>query len=426
MSILSTTRGLAGQALKAAPGLAGKALKYGAEYLPKVASKAALPVAVAYGLFGNPAKASEGEEGQWVGDQWVRGGQKNSVSASAQINPQSLIPMKAKSNSAPITSTSSRGSSGSSKSSSKSSSNPGSSDSALAKKQIQEQEKANQRAAEEQYNSSIQAALRNKTTGETKINELLAMLGASFDQGKGRLDQGLTAAKSDFETEKSADENKLRAFYAMNGTGDSEQAGQGRERLYSDYAKRFGGLEQQYGNSLADLNTQNQETGNQYRGKLMDINDAYTNAESQARAGKYQSEAEGQDKISKLLADLRDYNLKEKQFNLDQLKTDYAINKPYGGGAQKNDSLTKVGVKPDGTPIWYNNATHQYVDNLPAGTQNAVDPLLSALQGMGTMGASNPGNQIQANVPTGYQPTGRYENGKPTYVDALGNEGIFN
>lgn len=73
-----------------------------------------------------------------------------------------------------------------------------------------------------------------------------------------------------------------------------------------------------------------------------------------------------------------------------------------GAGSEKNDSFTQMGVGPDGTPIWYNNRTKQYVTDLPQGTQKAIDPIQQLLSQLGqNQGGAGTGGSWEFDPQTG-------------------------
>ncbi len=226
-------------------------------------------------------------------------------------------------------------------------------------KQLEEIEKQMRKAAKGKYN-----------TGLSQLENLLKVLDDQYSQGVSRKGQEFTTAKDEFEEEKNADYNKLRAFYASVGTGDSEQAGQGRERLFSDYAKRFGALEQENLNDLQDLASQKDSAKMTYENQRMSLKDALE--------GDY---ASAEEKIVQLMNQFQQQDLQERKFKLDEMRTNYAINKPYSNSsAQKTGKYTAQFNPTTGKNEFL------YVD--PVGNQSIVDES-SYLQGKYGVGIGN-------------------------------------
>lgn len=331
---MSKLRGLASTAFKSLKGLAPK--------LAGTASKSVPVLGTAYGVFGGAGSAGgdlqPGERFMGTSDANQHGGPigpSNKPNTFPDTNPYSL----------------SSGGSGYALSSPTSGSKSGSK--SVEEKQINKMRKAQQEAYEKEYKKAVESATGRKDRGEQQINSLLDLLSGSFDTARERLDRGRQQGYDEFEGEKQSDINKLRSFFATIGIGDSEQSGQARERMMGDYAKRMEGMETSYGDSLKDLEQQRMEREADYSNKRMDLQGMYEDDLAGAKQGKYRSQAEGESSINALLKDLRDYNLKERALDLNEIRTNYAVNKPYSSGAAKpNFNQVGYSIGADGKPVY--------------------------------------------------------------------------
>ena len=236
------------------------------------------------------------------------------------------------------------GSSKSSKSSKSSGSNKPSDD---ARKKQEAEQKAiaeARRRAEEALKRKIasltEVAGSNYQSGLSQIENLIQTLDADYSAGKGRLDTQKERSAEDFGQEKMSDINRLRSFYNSIGIGDSEQAAQALERTGNTYSKRYQGLEEQYGNNLSDLESQRQKALAAYNNQKLNLGSTYRNTLSGIEADKYQGEADVAKEIAALNDAIEQRNLKERSLQLDELRTQYAINKPYTSGGSSSNGFT--------------------------------------------------------------------------------------
>lgn len=245
-----------------------------------------------------------------------------------------------------------------------------------------------------------QAMDKSLGLGLSEIDNLMAMLDPSYQKMQDDYQKTM-------EQNKQNDLNALTAQFAAYGTADSEQRNQAEERMRGDYGNK---LSQFLSNLMAEKEKEKM---------------GYQNKKLELQRGNYENQADLESKLGTTLA-----NLKQNQFDNEIKLKELALKESEaaggGSGSTKNDSLTKVGVKSDGTPVWYNNRTKQYVSDLPNGTMDSISELDRLLLGIQQGSAISGGqNQVEANAPYGYTFTGRYESGKPVYADSLGNEGIF-
>lgn len=245
--------------------------------------------------------------------------------------------------------------------------------------QLEKQRKAQEKALMKLLASQRAQAEGSYKTGQSQLDLLMSALVKEFEASRGRLETQKKRGLEEFGEEKGKDLARLQSFYANIGTGDSEQAAQATERTQGTYSKRFQGLEESFGNNFADLESrrgsrkaalegQRLELGNLYRGTLGDID-----------AQRYQGRADIENNISTMIQNLRDYRLKERGVNLDELRTQYQINRPYAGGGKKAQTGNYYSR--------YNPATrtNEYIYTDPVGNENVIsaDDFMQGKYGVG-------------------------------------------
>jgi len=298
----------------------------------------------------------------------------------------------------------------------------GSSSKSSYEKQISNQRKAQEEALEKMLMSQRDVAERTKTSGNTMLDNLINALKGGFESSKGTLAteyeagtgrvgsqreramEALEAQKAqgleEFGDEKSKDIARLRSFYNSIGTGGSEQAAQGLERMQGQYAKRFGALEESYGRNVKDVeadysnaleslelerskalagyqNQYNTALAN-YNNKRMEMENAYSNTMSGINAQQFQGEADIESGITGLLRDLQEYQyqqeqanfnrqLQERKLDLETMRTNYQVNRPYSTGGS---SKVKTGYQISFNPLTQQNE-YNYVNPL-TGTSTSI------------------------------------------------------
>lgn len=204
-------------------------------------------------------------------------------------------------------------------------------------------------------NQAIDALIEALTQGFERKKELLS---EEYQAGTGRVGsqreramEALGAQKTkgleEFGEEKGKDIARLQAFYNAIGTGGSEQAGQGLERMQGQYAKRFGGLEESYGRNVRDVET---DYAGAQQSLEMERARALAGYQSQYDTGR----AGYEQQRGSLERDLQEYQMKQEEANfnrqlqersmgLDELRTQYQINKPYSAGGGSGGGAIKTG-----------------------------------------------------------------------------------
>ncbi len=200
-----------------------------------------------------------------------------------------------------------------------------------ADKALRERLRAQRENAQNIYNSGL-----------GQIENLINVLDEQFNAGRGRLDTQKTRGFEEFDQEKGEDMARLKAFYARMGTADSEQNAQALERMQNQYSKRFQGLEENYGNSFADLEAQKAARLAELQNKQTSIGDIYRNSLRDIDAQRWQGEAAIEQQVAQLMQQLQDYSLKERALQLDELRTQHQISRPSGGSGGSSGGFTPI------------------------------------------------------------------------------------